>query len=95
MKLNAKKWVYNASNVRYEVNTQAAWSYDWWQFVKRIDNLLVFNTHKYSPTTQRHQRKVRELMERLGHSATVYVDIREGLQGINSAAELYAKVTSE
>lgn len=53
---------YKASNVEFDIETETAWSYGWWNFYR--DG--VFNDTFYSTTTRRHQTKVKELMFRLG-----------------------------
>lgn len=45
--------------------TLEALSYRWWVFVKKIDGLTVFNNYRYSVTTARHQRKIRNLLKEL------------------------------
>lgn len=55
--------IYRGSNVYFDADRVLASSYDWWIFVKKLANgLVIFNTHPYSPTTRRHQQKVRALM---------------------------------
>jgi len=71
---------YKASNVSYNPETMKAYSYDWWQFTANINGHIVFNSYKYSPSTQRHQSNVLSLMERLGHSPSIIIDVPSGLQ---------------
>lgn len=70
---------YKAANVTFNPNTLEAHSYAWWCFVKRINGQIVFNEHKYSPTTSRHQSKVKALLAELNINIDQYVDVREGL----------------
>lgn len=57
---------YKSSNVIYYCKTEKAYSYGWWRFVDRINGVLVFNNYGYSPSTNRHQTKVRNLLDSLG-----------------------------
>lgn len=72
--------MYKASNVKYCPDTQNAYSYDWWQFTANINGHIVFNNFNYSSTTNLHQSKVRQLMVRLGHTPTIFIDCPAGLQ---------------
>lgn len=71
---------YKASNVEYQVDTMAAYSYDWWQFTKVINGKLVFNNHYYSSSTCKHLSKVRSLLRELDIKIDILVDARCGLQ---------------
>lgn len=61
-----KRWVGSRNprsrtgwGVEYYPAEGKALSYGWWQFLARIDGKLVLNVGTYSPTTTRHQYKVR------------------------------------
>lgn len=75
--------VYKASNVSFDPRTLDARSYVWWRFVKPIGGKVVFNGYRYSPTTQRHQFKVKRLLEELGISIDVYIETKLGLQSLD------------
>lgn len=82
---------YKASNVVLDMNTLTAWSYDWWAFLKNINGRLVFNDYRYSPSTQKHQAKVRSLLNQLGLTV-VTIKCPKGLQSGSykeSAIEFY------
>ena len=66
MKYYPKLKKFKASNVVFIPETKIATSYDWWVFVKPIGNKLVFNDYPYSISTQKHQKKVRDLLDTLG-----------------------------
>ncbi len=56
------KW--KASNVEFDETFFTAYSYGWWEFVKRLpDGTIVFNNSTYSTTTNRHQAKVVRLLQ--------------------------------
>jgi hypothetical protein len=80
MKHYIKSNMYKAANVSFNPESIAAFSYNWWQFVKVIDGLVVFNTFAYSVTTRKHQSKVRTLMGTLGITIDVEIEAPEGLQ---------------
>lgn len=54
-----------ASNCEFDVNTLKAYSYGWWCFFREIDGRFYFNNYNYSPSTCRHQHKIRGLIEDL------------------------------
>lgn len=72
--------IYKASNVFFDPNTMEARSYGWWVFVKRIKGRVVFNVHRYSNTTARHQWKVRMLMKDLGINIDLHVNTPKSLE---------------
>lgn len=80
MKYYKRLGLYKASNVTFNSYTLEAYSYDWWKFVAKVDGYVVFNDYYYSPTTLRHQAKVRRLLEELGVNIDILVHIKEGLQ---------------
>lgn len=66
LKYGIRADTYKSSNVIYYCETEKAYSYAWWCFVKRINGVLVFNNYGYSPSTNKHQSKVRSLLNSLG-----------------------------
>ena len=66
MKYMVRSNTYKASNVYFDCDTEQAYSYDWWCFVSRINGVLVFNDHNYSPSTNKQQSKVKSLLNALG-----------------------------
>lgn len=82
-----KSGTYKASNVTFNPNTMEANSYGWWTFVKRINGKVVFNAHKYSVTTAKHQHKVRSIMVQLGIRPDVIVDTRLCLNNYNALSD--------
>ncbi len=64
-----------------DLNTLVATSYDWWQYFRIIDGIAVFNEHRYSVTTAKHQRDMEYLLNKLGIRIDVYVNTRQSLGG--------------
>lgn len=83
MKLMKKSNTYKASNVTFNPETIEAFSYDWWCFVKVIGGKVVFNSYNYSPSTIKHQYKVRSLLNDLGIKIDLEIECPRGLQAIN------------
>ncbi len=79
--------LYKASNVRFNPLNMSATSYDWWGFVGLVDGLLVFNNYFYSPSTSKHQRKVRRLLSDLNIKIDLEMPIPSGLQTGKSLGE--------
>lgn len=65
----AKMYKNSTGTVKLDMDTLEAFSYDHWKFVTPTDQggTLLFNTYKYSVTTQSHQRVVRHKLEELGY----------------------------
>lgn len=83
-----KSGVYKASNVTFNPNTKVAVSYDWWTFVSVINGKLVFNNHRYSITTARHQYKVMDLLLKLGMKPDLIINTAYSLtnnEALNNA----------
>jgi len=85
MKYIKKRTRYESSNVWFDANTCTAKLYDWWVFVTKINGLVVFNTHRYSVSTSRHQRKAQQLLEALGITVDLYIDSPKSLTDIDAA----------
>lgn len=76
---------YKASNVEFDCKTETAYSYGWWQFVKRIKGKLIFNNFRYSPSTCRHQLKISRLLGELGLKIDYVIGAPAGLQNLVQA----------
>lgn len=76
---------YKASNVKFDIGTNIATSYNWWQFVKPIGGKLVFNNYSYSNSTCKHQSKVSRLLDDLGLTIDIVVNAPKGLQDLQEA----------
>ncbi len=75
MKYSKRLKVYKANNLVLNPETMTAFSYDWWQFLARINGKVVFNSHRYSVSTAKHQHKVRGVLSELGIKVDLYVDV--------------------
>lgn len=98
MKYFKRLKLYKANNVTFDPETMIADSYDWWHFVERINGQIVFNAYFYSPSTSKHQSKVRSLLNELNIKIDVVVKTRAGLQaayGVNSSKELAEEALTE
>lgn len=74
-----KNGVYEASNVSFDPSKIEATSYNWWTFVIEYRGYVIFNAYTYSPTTRRHQAKVRALMELIGIQTDIVVETKHSL----------------
>ena len=84
MKYYKKANIYKASNVSFDPETKKAISYDWWCFCLEVKGKVIFNNAHCSPSTTRHQRKVRDLMLDLGIG--VDLELRFILDSLDNAA---------
>lgn len=57
-----------------------AYSYSWWQYVRRIRGKVIFNDYDYSPSTNAHQCVMRDLLKKLRIRIDVTVRVQCGLQ---------------
>jgi hypothetical protein len=89
MKYFKRLQIYKASNVIYDPATKQAWSYGWWRFVEVVGGQVVFNSYNYSTATRGHQRKVRDLLDKLGVKIDLYIQAPNGLQDLGAALEYY------
>jgi len=85
MKYFSKLKLYKASNVSFNPATCRAYSYDWWRFVDKINGLVIFNDYNYSPSTNKHQWKIRSVLRDLGIKIDLEIEAPKGLQSPESA----------
>jgi hypothetical protein len=81
--------IFKASNVSFDPAKFEARSYKWWIFVKVIGDRVIFNSYSYSPSTSKHQSKVRSLLDTLGIKVDVSIEAPRGLQDLDSALNHY------
>lgn len=92
MKYYKRSGMYKASNVSFNPETYEAYSYDWWLFVCKIGDCIVFNNYNYSNTTSKHQSKLRSLLDELGIKITCTIESPKGLQDLQSTIDYYEVV---
>lgn len=66
-----------------------AWSYQWWQYVKKEGKLVIFNDYNYSQSTNQHQSATKDLMKQLKIKVDLIVFSRKGLQSNEWREEIY------
>lgn len=86
---------FKSTNVYFNCDAETAWSYDWWCFVKRVGPYLVFNGHRYSVSTGKHQSKVRRVLSRLGLKIDLEIDTRCGLHSSDCFTFAIEKLENE
>lgn len=95
MKFSKKRNQYESSNVTFNVDKMDARSYNWWQFVAKINGKVVFNDHRYSNSTAKHLYKVKKLLKDLGVEIDLVVNTRLGLQDSNWSQDTIKCLISE
>lgn len=83
-----KSGLFKSSNLTFDPSKISAHSYAWWEFVRVLKGKVVFNEYKYSVTTAKHQRTIRNLMSELGIEIDLKVNVRESLSRFNNLNEL-------
>lgn len=63
-----------------DVENCEAWSYKWWQFVKKENGLVIFNWYGYSNSTRKHQYSAMRILEDNGIKVDLSVHSHKGLQ---------------
>lgn len=89
MKYYKRLKVYKGANLLLDVENERAVSYGWWLFLKRIRGKLVFNSYNYSPSTMKHQQKVKRQLSELGIRPDMVIQSPQGLDSPASAIHLY------
>lgn len=79
MKYFKRLKIYKASAVTFNPETLNAYSYEWWRFVAKVENKIVFNNYYYSPSTRKHQAKVRSLLHDLGIKIDITMPLHKGI----------------
>ncbi len=80
MKFMKRAGIFKASNVTFNPETCQAYSYNWWRFVDIVNGKVIFNNYNYSPSTCKHQSKVRSVLESQGVKIDFFVKAQGGLQ---------------
>lgn len=80
---------FKSSNCEFNYEATQAYSYGWWRFVDVINGKIVFNSYNYSPSTCKHQSKVRRLLSDLGLKVDYNIEAPKGLQDLESAIKHY------
>ena len=86
--LKTQPHLWFGSGIFFDTDKMSATSYQWWHFVRRIEGEIVFNSYPYSISTQRHQRKLRELMSDLRINVDVEISVRASLDTFRTVKEL-------
>ena len=82
LKLKKNGYYENSTKTNYVLLTEgmlSAFSYNWWRYLRVIDDKVVFNRYKYSVTTQRHQRECMELLTEHGIAVDLFVESPKSL----------------
>lgn len=84
----------STGNVTFDPETFEARSYNWWVFVKKINNKVVFNDYSYSVSTNAHQWLVKRVLIDLGIKIDVTVYMHDSLSNFKEHAlpSLYEKI---
>lgn len=86
MKYFKKLKIYKINNCTFNPETIEAHSYKWWRFVAKIDGVVIFNSYYFSPTTSKHQSKVKALLNELGIKIDIEAPFSRGINGQDLAA---------
>lgn len=86
MKYFKRLKIYKASAVTFNPQTMEAYSYSWWKFVAIVEGKVIFNDYYYSPSTRKHQSKVRSLLQELGITIDISMPLPAGIVGNNLQA---------
>lgn len=80
---------YESKQFKFDLDTCEAYSYDWWLFCIKIDDVIYFNDSSYSMQTSQHQRMAQNILKSAGakeHGYKIeYVYFKEGLNHLNNS----------
>ena len=79
---------YKGSN-RVDPKTMEAHSYQWWKYLMKVDDLLIFNSYTYSNSTSKHQVHTLNLLRSMGKKPDVYIECHQGLGSWETAIADY------
>lgn len=68
------------NNNYFDLDTLQAVSYGWWVYFRFIDGIAVFNKHRYSATTSKHQSYMNGLLSDIKIYIDVRIDTRANIQ---------------
>lgn len=72
----------STGNVTFNPTTMEAYSYNWWQFVRKIGKTVIFNDYYYSSSTNAHQWCVKSVLKEK-KIRYITVSIRDSLHKLN------------
>lgn len=88
-KYKSRAHKYETSQFEFDLNTCEAYSYGWWQFVKRVKNTIYVNDYSYSKQTDMHQAMAENILmcelPELHGLKIKRVSIAEGLNRLDRA----------
>lgn len=97
MKYYKRLELFKASNVTYNPLTKEAYSYNWWQFSRKVGNKILFNYTTYSNSTSKHQSKVMsQIRATFDRDNTIVFTLRDTVNMKNlSDKELIERIISD
>lgn len=74
--------IYKNSTGSFTFNPETfeARSYNWWVFVAKVEGKVIFNNYRYSVSTSRHQRLMKNLLNELGIAIDIQVELPRGIE---------------
>lgn len=83
-------------SLKYDHNTNKAYSYDWYELAHVHEDYAVLNTYNYSTTTIQHYHKIRSFIkDELGIHNVIEVEAPKGLQSLDGVEQHYQLMIRE
>lgn len=95
MKQMKRTGIYKSKNVSFDPIKCEAHSYDWWRFVAKVENKVVFNNYYYSSTTRKHQLKVKQLLNDLNIKIDIEAPFPKGITQLDMSSLKSLIITAE
>lgn len=80
--------IWKGHGIILNLNTMEAWSFGWWQFLRKINNVVYFNAFPLNMFMRKHQQYTRRILDNMKINYVV-VKYKAGLQNLKQQEELF------
>ena len=78
-------WKNSTGSNKISLTDRAAYSYDWWKYLTKVNGLVIFNNTRYSSSTSKHQAECISLLGDTGKPDIVLNYTQQSLGGMETA----------
>ena len=86
---------YERRNLTFELDTENAYSFNWYKLAGRVGGAMYVNTFTYSRTTTRHYQEILYLLKQLGYSQIYTIEAPRGLDDVAAIRSHYREMMEE
>jgi len=86
----------STGTLTYDPNVKTAYSYDWYEIARKIEDIWVVNDYNYSNTTAKHKNEIKGFLMREFKAYNILcIEAPKGLQDLERAKQYYEdRITS-